>query len=572
MNIFESRSICYAEQVLSFAESTPEKAACIFQIRSPDSASTLNYGELRSKVIARADALLSLGLKGKRVALIYPPGLDFVVTFIACLYSGVVAVPLNLSRNALQFQRVALVIRDADPSAVLSDDENLPVIKTALNDQGFNTSELLWLDNYILSGSEPAATFMPRQLDDLAFIQYTSGSTSTPKGVMVSHKNIIANQESIRKACGHGIGFIGGGWLPQFHDMGLIGQMMQPLYMGGTYVFMPPMNFIQRPRRWLEMISHYRFVSSAAPNFGYEHCVKGISDREDLSGIDLSCWQVALNGSEPLNERTMAQFTERFAPYGFNGKAFFPCYGMAETTLFVSGGGHDNGVKTQTLDLDAFQQNKYIPADNGATVVSCGKVSEDFHVKIVNPYSGVASLDGEVGEVWIQGDGVADGYWKNKDKTKEIFEAHIIGCEDSSYLRTGDLGYLSEGELYITGRLKELIILRGRNIYPYDIERTCNELEQGAGSTAVTSVDVDSKTLLCAVVEIRKNVLLNTTVNDLKMLIRTRVMDAHDINIDVIVVARPGEIPRTTSGKLKRADCKKIVLTQLEELSEGSVL
>ncbi len=565
------KSICYAHQVLSFAESTPDKAACIFQVRSPESACTLTYGELRKDVIARAEMLFSLGLKGKRVALIYPPGLDFVVTFLACLYSGVVAVPLNLSRNTLQFQRVALVIREADPSAVLSDDQNLPIIRTALEKQNINTSELFWLDNDSLSNTEQSDSLEPPQLEDLAFIQYTSGSTSTPKGVMVSHKNIVANQESIRKACGHKLGFMGGGWLPQFHDMGLIGQMMQPLYMGGTYVFMPPMNFIQRPRRWLEMISHYRFVSSAAPNFGYEHCVKAISDREDLSGIDLSCWKVALNGSEPVNDRTMAAFSERFGPYGFYPKAFFPCYGMAETTLFVSGGGIGNGVKTETLDLDQFQQSKRKPAPTGATVVSCGSVSEDFRVKIVNPYSAVSCLESEIGEVWIQGDGVASGYWKNEDKTQEIFGANIIGSDDGPYLRTGDLGYLSEGELFITGRIKELIIMRGRNIYPYDIERTCNEMEQGAGSTAVTSVEAGTKTLLCAIVEIRKNVLINTSDEDLKLLVRSRVMDAHDVNVDVVVIARPGDIPRTTSGKLKRAECRKMALAQLEEVSEGSL-
>ena len=559
----------YAHRVLSFAESTPDKIACIFQVRSADSAQKLTYEQLSKKVISRSEALISYGLFGKRVVLIYPPGLDFVINFLACLYSGVVAIPLNLSRNAQQFQRTSLVIDDADPAAVLSDDQNMPIIREAMVMEGFDTSKLLWLDNSGLSNSDASAFTTVPQLSDLAFIQYTSGSTSVPKGVMVSNKNIVANQESIRKACNHQIGFMGGGWLPQFHDMGLIGQMMQPLYMGGTYVFMPPMNFIQRPRRWLEMISHYRFESSAAPNFGYEHCVKAISDREDLSGIDLSCWKVALNGSEPVNERTMAKFSEKFSAYGFDRKAFFPCYGMAETTLFVSGGIIGSGVKVEVLDLDNLQTNKRVPSSIGTNVVSCGRVSEDFIVKIVNPDTCITCSDNEVGEIWIQGDAVAQGYWKNSEKTSEVFGARRLGNDAGEFLRTGDLGYLSAGELYVTGRIKELIILRGRNIYPYDIERTCNELDQAAGASAVTSVDIDSKTLLCAVVEIRKNVLLNTSEDELKLIVRSRVMDSHDVNLDVIVVAKPGDIPRTTSGKLRRAECKNLIHAQIEIVSEG---
>lgn len=569
MNMRPNESQCYAHKVLAFADTHPDRIACIFQVRSADTAETLTYSQLRKKVLVHADSLISHELQGQSVALIYPPGLDFIVTFLACLYSGVIAIPLNLSRNAQQFERTAMVINDANPAAVLSDNQNLPVIREALAAQGFDTSSLLWLDNSDLTAATSSTSTSPPLLSDLAFIQYTSGSTSDPKGVMVTQGNIIANQASIQKACNHKPGLVAGGWLPQFHDMGLIGHMLQPLYMGGTYVFMPPMNFIQRPRRWLELISHYRIESSAAPNFGYEHCVRAISDREDLSALDLSCWKVALNGSEPVNEKTMAEFSEKFSAYGFDRNAFFPCYGMAETTLFVSGGEVGKGVKTETLDKAELHSNKRVPSSHGVNVVSCGRISSDFVVKIVNPDTGIACLENEIGEIWIWGESVAQGYWNNAEKTQELFKARLIGSEDV-FLRTGDLGYINEGELYVTGRIKELIILRGRNIYPYDIERTCSSMEQAAGSTAVTSVNYSDKTLLCAIVEIRKNVLLHTPEDALKILIRSRVMDTHDVNLDVIIIARPGDIPRTTSGKLKRAACKQWALTQIESVTEGS--
>jgi len=294
----------FAGRILRLAKMQPEQDACIFQSRGPETAQHLSWGELASQVVARASLLLEQGLAGKPVALIFSTGNAFVVDFIACLYAGVIAVPLNLSRNAQQFSRTLEIMADAGASAVLTTEETRTFLQQLLAEET-TAEQLLWLTEQDSASAEltPGAV-TPEQL---AFIQYTSGSTSRPKGVMVSQGSILDNQRAICKACCHQPGLIAGGWLPQFHDMGLIGHMMQPLFMGGTYVFMPPMNFIQRPRRWLELISQYRIHSSASPDFGYDHCLKFITDREDLSGLDLSCWKVALNGSEPVHAATMSR-------------------------------------------------------------------------------------------------------------------------------------------------------------------------------------------------------------------------------------------------------------------------
>lgn len=557
----------FTDKVLAFADSQPDDIACTFQRRGIETAESLAYSMLRERVISRAMLLEEKGLVGQNVALIFPTGNDFVVNFLACLTAGVVAVPLNLSRNKAQLSRTLDVLKDADASAVITMADTAEFIDEILNELEIYSDTLDWIDEYShpsrLKIEEASAITKP---DDLAFIQYTSGSTSRPKGVMVTQRNIVDNQESIRKACLHTHGLIAGGWLPQFHDMGLIGHMLQPLYMGGRYVFMPPLNFIQRPRRWLELISSYRISSSASPNFGYEHCVRSIRELEDLSAVDLSCWRVALNGSEPVNSKTMTSFADRFMENGFNPSAFFPCFGMAETTLFVSGGPVGAGVRTISLNREQFAKGliKQEEGTDNVDMVSCGVISDHFNVRIVNPDTGIACRKTEIGEVWLQGGSVAQGYWANNDLTIELFRAKIIGdkCE---YMRTGDMGYLHENELYITGRIKEMIVIRGRNLYPYDIERECNEHPKSTGTTAVVTYKQEDVDLLVALVEIKKLALARDNLDEIKQEMKARVVDNFDITLDQIHLVKPGVIPKTTSGKIKRTSCQFLIDSLIPE-------
>ena len=547
----------FTQLVFAYADSQPNTYACIFQERGPESVVKITYGELAGKVRERASLLIRLNLVGKRVALIFPTGIEFVIDFLSCLSAGVIAVPLNLSRNQQQLQRTFDVMMDAKVSTIMTTYQTRILLNKYLQDFFGSTESIQWLDETMTSKivDEPFHAVRRR---DIAFIQYTSGSTSKPKGVMISHKNILINQAAISEACDCYPGLITGGWLPQFHDMGLIGHMMQPLYMGGTYVFMPPQSFIQRPRRWLELISNYRIRGSASPNFGYDYCVKNISDREDLSSLDLSCWEVALNGSEPVNYKTMNEFSEKFSPYGFNPSAFFPSYGMAETTLFVSGGDPSSGMKLKILNKLSFESGRveFIDSD-GIKVVSCGKISNYFDVKIVNPKTLLDCLPDQIGEIWVTGEGVAKGYWNNLAKTEKTFYANAI-ADNKNYLRTGDLGFINNGELYVTGRIKEMIIIRGRNIYPYDIEYTCNSDVRSAGATAVFAIEQGEHTQLGAIVEVKKKVLLRENVDEIARDIKGNVMNTHNVSIDHLRLVLPGTIPRTTSGKIRRSACKNL--------------
>jgi acyl-CoA synthetase (AMP-forming)/AMP-acid ligase II len=541
-----------------------DQTACVFQSQGTDTARSLSYMELNRLVLDRARLLVERGYSGQPVALLFPSGLDFVVNFLACLAAGAIAVPLNLSRNAQQLERTVRILEDARTRAILTTAHSRALLAEQLAElPQVDLRDQDWIDEY-QTGPADAIPLPPPAPRQLAFIQYTSGSTGLPKGVMVSHANIVDNQLAIQQACGHEPGLIAGGWLPQFHDMGLIGHLLQPLFLGGTYVFMPPMNFVQRPRRWLELISHYRIQSSAAPNFGYEHCVKFIAEREDLSGLDLSCWTVALNGSEPVSADTMHAFADRFQAHGFNPAAFFPCYGMAETTLFVSGGPAGSGIETLTFEPASFDNGRLHPATEGRRVVNCGLVTPQLELRIVDPASGRVCQADAIGEIWISGASVAQGYLNQPDISAQQFRAQLEPADGRHYLRTGDMGFLHQGRLFVTGRIKEMLILRGRNLYPYDIERSCNSHPQAAGnnSASVFTLQIDGETRLAAIVEIRRNAFLNEDHAQLRLELREAVMAAHDVALDRLLLVKPGGIPKTTSGKVRRTACRELITAE----------
>ncbi|MCW8093457.1 fatty acyl-AMP ligase [Alteromonas sp. ASW11-130] len=550
----------FMDAIREHAHSIPDSNACIFQPRGLETAQHITYAQLYGAVSERAQLLVSLGYRDQPVALLYPTGFDFIINFLACLLAGVAAVPLNVTRNAQQFERTISIINNANIKAILTTQSTKLLLAAQITELNSTACEgLTWVtEEDAVEVSAPLPTIEPT---DTAFIQYTSGSTSAPKGVIVTHTNIVQNMEAIRVACNHQRGVVVGGWLPQFHDMGLVGHMMHPLYMAGTYVFMPPMYFVQRPSRWLRLISYYNISCSAAPNFGYEHCVNFIDEKENLSDIDLSCWKVALNGSEPVCPQTIRAFSTKFSGYGFKPSSFFPSYGMAETTLLVSGGPPQQGLKTITLDKVKLSRGKVVQRTAGLEVVDCGHIGPDFRVKIVNPESKVECSQDEVGEIWIAGNCVAAGYLNNAEKTKGGFQAQLLSDDGFQYLRTGDLGFVKNKSLYVTGRIKELLIIRGRNFYPYDIERTFNNYQHanGINGASVFTYQHDSKIKLAAIVEIKKRVYNKLDHTEIQNDLRALVSEHHEIAFDKLLIVKPGTIPKTTSGKVKRSACIELI-------------
>ncbi|MBE8966699.1 fatty acyl-AMP ligase [Nostocales cyanobacterium LEGE 12452] len=544
----------------SHSKKKGDALACVFQTHGIDTAKKLTYRELSGLVLQRAQLLLHRGYMDQPIALLFPNGLDFVVNFLACLASGVIAVPLNLSRNAQQMERTVAILDDAGVETILTTAASRIHLEQQLCQiPELSTRSWTWIDEYQSESTDiTLPVFNP---DKLALLQYTSGSTSSPKGVMVSHHNIVENQRAIQEAYGHQEGLIAGGWLPQFHDMGLIGHMLQPLFLGGTYVFMPPMNFVQRPRRWLELISQYRIHTSASPNFGYKHCVKCIND-EDILHLDLSSWQVALNGSEPIDVNTMKLFSDKFQHYGFDPKVFSPCYGLAESTLFVSGGPRRTGSQILMLNQEVFESGQVEEAfDKGKIVVNCGLVSSRLKVRIVAPETSEICEEKEIGEIWISGSSVAQGYWKNLEKTEECFHAQLKYPDGRYYLRTGDMGFIHKGMLFVTGRIKEILFVRGRNLYPYDIENTCNNYDYALGNNgaSVFTIDECGESKLVAIVEIKKKALTEYNHGKLINDLQKAVMDSHNIAFDKLILVKPGTIPKTSSGKIKRNACKDLI-------------
>lgn len=543
------------------ANTTPDQPACVFQPRGKDTAQTLTYEQLSEQIAERSQLLLSLGYEGKVLALLYPTGLDFVVNFLACLNAGVIAVPLNVTRNAKQLERTISILEDANVQAILTTEAAKEQLATQLDELVLSVNEFVWLTEGI--ENQNSHKDLPHvSSDSVAFIQYTSGSTSKPKGVMVSHGNIIDNMKAIQKACGCKPGVVIGGWLPQFHDMGLIGHMLQPLYMGGTYVFMPPLNFIQRPSRWLRLISDYKIHCSASPNFGFEHCINLISDREDLSDIDLSHWKVAINGSEPVSAETMRVFASKFAALGFSQQAFTPCYGMAETTLMVSGGPMMTGISALVVDKDDFEKGIISEQSEGVELVCCGEISAGYTVKIVEPETRIECKENQIGEIWCHGPSVAKGYLNNLVKTISDFKATLSVEDGKDYLRTGDLGYVKQNRIYIVGRIKEMLIIRGRNVFPYDLERSCNRYEyaNGGNGTSVFTYQDQAQSKLAALVEINKRFLGQIDEATLIRDIQQIVFDEHEITFDQVKIVAPGTIPKTTSGKVKRTACAHLLV------------
>ncbi|MBD3884957.1 fatty acyl-AMP ligase [Phormidium tenue FACHB-886] len=525
----------------------------------------LTYQALEQQAKAIAANLQSMVEPGSRALLLYPPGLEFIAAFFGCLYAGVVAVPAYPPRRNQNIARVQAIATSAQAAIALTTSNLLGDLENRLQEEA-GLSSLQWLATDQVAIDAAAAWQAPAiSSSTLAFLQFTSGSTGTPKGVMVSHGNLLHNSELIHQCFEDTPDSSGLSWLPPYHDMGLIGGILQPLYVGASMILMPPVAFIQKPLRWLQAISHYKVTTSGGPNFAYDLCSRKITP-EQLASFDLSSWQLAFTGAEPVRAETLEQFASIFAACGFQQTAFQPCYGMAETTLLVSGGLKSAPPVIRTVDGAALERNQVVNSteqgENSRVLVGCGYSRADQQVRIVDPETLTACPDGQVGEIWVSGPSIAQGYWNQPKETEQTFQAYL-GDTEGPFLRTGDLGFLQENELFITGRIKDVIIIRGQNHYPQDIEFTVEKshpaLRPNCG--AAFAVEIKGKERLIVVQEVERSYLRKLNVKEVVGNICQAVTVEHGLQVYTTVLVKTGSIPKTSSGKIQRHACRAAFLT-----------
>jgi len=532
----------WVEVLQHWAGSRPDELAFRFLLDGEQAEQCVSFGELEQRVRGVAARLQQLEACGERVLLLYPSGLEFITAFLGCLFAGAVAVPAyppDPTRLDRTLPRLEGIVRDARPRVALTTQRVLE-LSEALRDSSPAFAELQWLATDVLPDEAHGWRTPVLERESLAFLQYTSGSTGAPKGVMVSHGDLLHNSRAIQRSFGHTGELVGVGWLPLYHDMGLIGKVMQPLYLGRPCTLLSPVDFLARPARWLEAISRYGATTSGGPNFAYELCVRKTT-REQRERLDLSTWRVAFVGAEPVREATLSRFAEAFRCSGFTRRAFFPCYGLAEATLMASGG---------------FQGKTDPGAERG--VVCVGRPVIDREVSIVDPVQRVRLGAGEVGEVWLSGAGIPVGYWNRPADTAEVFGARLAVSGEGPFLRTGDLGFLRDGALFVTGRAKDLIIIRGRNHYPADIEQSVEASSAALrpGCSVAFGVEVDGEERLVVLAELRSKEAPEAELRGLVDEVCRAVALAHDVRVHAIRLLPGGQIPKTSSGKVQRQESK----------------
>ena len=565
----------------------PGRRAYTFLVDGETEEVSLTYAELDRQARAIAVKLQATAGKGRRALLLYPAGLEFIAAYMGCLYSGTVAVPVypphpaRLERNMPRILRIA---RDARTTFALTTSavmerldvffnfaQELREMRWIATDDLDETLAHYWVDPGI-SGSS------------LAFFQYTSGSTSAPRGVVLNHGNLLHNERMIRQGMGQTPDSIVVGWLPMYHDMGLIGNVLQPLFVGYPCILMSPVIFLQRPLRWLQAISRFRATTSGGPNFAFDLCVRKVTpEQRDL--LDLSSWEVAFAGAEPINHETLDTFAGYFAPCGFRPEALYPCYGLAEATLFVSG-----GSKSEPHIVSSFSRSpaKQEPAGESSgrieetrQLVGCGRTVLDQRVEIVDPHTLTRCAPGQEGEIWVSGANIARGYWNKEEETERVFRACLADTGEGPFLRTGDLGFLKNGELFVSGRIKDLIIIDGTNHYPQDIEWTVDRSHPAlrAGGCAAFSIDADGREQLVVAVEINprhypvssgqktghapqgnNNNRHPVDVGEALRAIRGAISGQYDLQTYDIVLLKAGSIFKTSSGKTRRHACRAAYL------------
>jgi acyl-CoA synthetase (AMP-forming)/AMP-acid ligase II len=573
----------------------PEQRTYTYLIDGESEGDHLTHAVLDCQARSIGALLQSYQATGERALLLYPAGLEFIAAFFGCLYAGVIAVPLpppNLVQPQRTLPRLRAIVRDAQPSMVLTTSAILS------NTEGLFTEapelqKMRWLATDSIGGGvahgwrDPAVTG-----HTLALLQYTSGSTAEPKGVMISHGNLLHNSNYISRLFAFDRQGVTVTWLPAFHDMGLTNGIIQPVYHGRPCYLMPAVSFLMRPVRWLQAISRYKATISGGPNFAYELCTQGVTP-EQREALDLGSWDVAYNGAEPIRADTMKRFAASFASCGFRPSAFHPCYGLAEATLLVTGGSLRDEM-LRTIEVGALEKNHVVEVlaqdQNVRTLVGSGHALHDTKIVIAHPESLTACAPDQVGEIWVSSPSVTQGYWNRPEDTERACRAYLKDTGEGPFLRTGDLGFMKDGELFVTGRLKDLIIISGRNLYPQDIELTVEQSHPALRPACCAAFSVDGageeQLIIAAEVEPRYQPAVRNAPNgearaqsngrlplDAKAVVRAirrTVAEEHDVRVHAVVLLRAGRIPRTTSGKVQRHACQASFLKgTLERLGEN---
>jgi len=537
------------------ASTQPDDRAFVFLSDRGVEEAQVTFAELSRAAHILAASLLRRARTGDRAILLFPQGLDFIVAFLGCMVAGLIPVPLMIPRRAGLRDASHAIVADCAPRLVLT----TQAVATTRPDviERFKAADCEWM--FLPIAADAGEADVPRPAaEDIAYLQYTSGSTSSPKGVMVSHRNILAHSEMARIAMGTTQASTFVSWVPHYHDLGLILNILHPLHVGALCVLMAPVSFMERPLGWLRAIHAYRAEVTTAPNFAFDLCAQRFRP-EPMRGLDLSGWKVALNGAEPVRADTLERFAATFAPYGFSAKTHYPAYGLAEATLVVTASRRGAGPVILEASRAALQKGRVVaPAtpQDAQTWVGCGSALEGVRMAIVDPDTCRRLGPDTVGEVWVNGPTVTKGYWRNPGATAAVFGARIADEGPDAWLRTGDLGFVaSSGELFITGRIKDLIIIRGMNHYPQDIESTVYAVDPALRpncGAAFTVADAEGREKFIIAQEVERTSRHRVAVSELIDSIREAVVNEHEINPDEILLLRPGALPKTTSGKVQR--------------------
>ena len=558
----ESTSNTFVEVLRRQAAAHPNRVAYTFLSESEAEGKDITFAELEKTALMIAAFLSSSISPGERVLLLLPSGLDYVASFFGCLYAGVIAVPgfpPHAGRGRHGEPWFQTIVRDAKPRLVFSTPEMIHAVPGKwMQEVGISVVSPAEIDR--ASGAE----WHPPKIDaaTIAFLQYTSGSTSQPRGVMVSHQNLLHNMKVIQEACGNDEESTVVSWLPLHHDMGLIGTVLHPAYLGARSVLMSPATFLHNPVTWLKAITRFHGKSSSAPNFAYDLCARRIK-REQKVDLDLSSWRIAVNGAEPVRSDTMDRFTAAFSECGFNREAFRPSYGLAEATLMVTGARTSQSPLTKLFSIEALERNRVrepVSESDARVLVGCGHALPGHQVCLVDPKTRKLCVENEIGEIWIDGPSVAQGYWNRLEESESTFRAGLFPEEQGPFLRTGDLGFLYEGQLFITGRCKNLIIVHGRNLYPQDLEQTAlqadSSLRPDAGAAFVVESGVEERVvLLCEIDRHAKS-----GPEKVIAAIREAILLEYGISVHTVALLRHGTIPRTTSGKVRHSTARELFL------------